>query len=93
MSGNNQGLNLFLTFADVPAPATKVPTDDELWSKKRPGFPDVDFLKQHFIREGKLTETQALAIIQRTTEILRKEATVLDIDAPITGKNLIKYPC
>ncbi len=47
--------------------------------------PDVSFLKNHFYREGRLTEEQALWIIEKATELLRKEPNVLNVDAPITG--------
>ncbi|KAI9002544.1 serine/threonine protein phosphatase 2B catalytic subunit [Hyaloraphidium curvatum] len=69
---------------DVPPPATGRPTDAEFWSKKDPSKPDLDFLKQHFFREGRLTEDQCLYIIDKGTELLRKEPNVLEVDAPIT---------
>lgn len=69
---------------DVPPPTAKVPSDDEFYSKNRPGYPDMDFLKQHFLREGTLTQAQAKFILTKCMEILKKEPTVLDIDAPIT---------
>lgn len=50
--------------------------------------PDVAFLKNHFYREGRLTEEQALWILERGTELLRKEPNVLQVDAPITGASL-----
>ncbi|KXS21730.1 calcineurin A [Gonapodya prolifera JEL478] len=69
---------------DVPPPATSVPTDAQFWSKKDPNKPDPDFLKQHFFREGRVTEEQAMWILQKGTEILRREQNVLDVEAPIT---------
>ncbi|CAO3589235.1 unnamed protein product [Absidia cylindrospora] len=30
---------------DVPAPTVAPPTDDEFWSKERPGLPDINFLR------------------------------------------------
>ena len=56
--------------------------------------PDIAFLKNHFYREGRLTEEQALWIIEQGTELLKKESNVLDVEAPITGMlsaNLAKY--
>jgi hypothetical protein len=47
--------------------------------------PDIAFLKNHFYREGRLTEEQALWILEKGTDILRKEGNVLQVDAPITG--------
>jgi serine/threonine-protein phosphatase 2B catalytic subunit len=71
---------------DVPAPAVHLPTEDEFWSKERPGLPDIHFLKDHFYREGRLTETQALFILEKGKEILRLEKNLLDIPAPVTGR-------
>jgi len=50
--------------------------------------PDIAFLKNHFYREGRLTEEQALWILEQGTELLRKEFNVLEVDAPITGMYL-----
>ncbi|KAI8075131.1 serine/threonine-protein phosphatase 2B catalytic subunit A1 [Gongronella butleri] len=69
---------------DVPAPAVNVPTDEEFWDRERPGLPNVRFLKDHFYREGRLTEEQALYIIEKGTELLRAEPNLLEIDAPTT---------
>ncbi|KAK6516991.1 3',5'-cyclic-nucleotide phosphodiesterase (PDEase) (3':5'-CNP) [Arthrobotrys conoides] len=69
---------------DVQAPATQKPTDEQFYDADDPTKPNLTFLKQHFYREGRLTEEQALFIIQRGTEILRKEPNLLEMDAPIT---------
>ncbi|KAI8065262.1 serine/threonine-protein phosphatase 2B catalytic subunit A1 [Gongronella butleri] len=69
---------------DVPAPIVTLPSDDEFWSKERPGLPDIHFLKNHFYREGRLTEEQALHIIEKGSEILRNEPNLLEVSAPIT---------
>ncbi|KAI9269818.1 Metallo-dependent phosphatase-like protein [Sporodiniella umbellata] len=69
---------------DVPAPAVAFPTDEEFWSKRRPGLPDIRFLKDHFYREGRLTEEQALFILEQGTEILKTEPNMLEVGAPIT---------
>lgn len=61
------------------------PTDEQFWSKVDPSKPDIAFLKNHFYREGRLTEDQALFIIERASELLRQEPNLLEIDAPITG--------
>ncbi len=50
--------------------------------------PDIAFLKNHFYREGRLTEDQALWIIENATDVLRREPNVLTVDAPITGVDL-----
>ena len=62
-----------------------IPTDEQFWSREDPSKPDVAFLKNHFYREGRLSEEQALAIIDKGTEILRSEPNLLHVDAPVTG--------
>ncbi|KAK0526289.1 3',5'-cyclic-nucleotide phosphodiesterase (PDEase) (3':5'-CNP) [Tilletia horrida] len=69
---------------DVQAPAFLKPTDEQFYSKTDPSKPDIAFLKNHFYREGRLTEDQALFILRSATEILRKEPNLLEVDAPIT---------
>lgn len=61
----------FLYLADHPvrdqvqAPAMRPPTDEEFYSKTDPSKPDIAFLKNHFYREGRLTEEQALFILEK----------------------------
>ncbi|KAF3919055.1 hypothetical protein ABW21_db0202660 [Orbilia brochopaga] len=69
---------------EVQAPATHKPTDEQFYDPKDPQKPNLTFLKQHFYREGRLTEEQALFIIQKGTDILRQESNLLEMDAPIT---------
>ncbi|KAJ3008168.1 UNVERIFIED_CONTAM: 3',5'-cyclic-nucleotide phosphodiesterase (PDEase) (3':5'-CNP) [Siphonaria sp. JEL0065] len=69
---------------DVEAPAVFLPTSSQYFSSKDATKPDLAFLKSHFLKEGRLTEEQALLIIQKGTEILKKEPTLLDVAAPIT---------
>ncbi|TFK70822.1 Metallo-dependent phosphatase [Pluteus cervinus] len=71
---------------DVQAPAMAVPTPEQFWARggQDRTKPDVAFLKNHFYREGRLTEEQALWIIEKGTEVLRREPNVLQVDAPIT---------
>ena len=69
---------------DVQAPATQPPTAEQFWSPHDRSKPNLQYLKQHFYREGRLTEDQALWIIKAGTEILRAEPNLLEMDAPIT---------
>ena len=66
----------------MQAPALIIPGDDLFWSPEDPSKPNLQFLKQHFYREGRLTEE--LWIINTGTEILRQEPNLLEMDAPIT---------
>ena len=47
-----------------------VPTDEQFWSKSDKTKPDIAFLKNHFYREGRLTEEQALYILNKS--VLRR---------------------
>ncbi|CAD6568662.1 MAG: 3',5'-cyclic-nucleotide phosphodiesterase (PDEase) (3':5'-CNP) [Tremellales sp. Tagirdzhanova-0007] len=69
---------------DVQAPAMYVPTTEQFFSKEDKTKPDIAFLKNHFYREGRLTEEQALYILAKGGEVLRSEPNLLEVDAPIT---------
>ncbi|KAI9681703.1 MAG: 3',5'-cyclic-nucleotide phosphodiesterase (PDEase) (3':5'-CNP) [Bathelium mastoideum] len=69
---------------DVQAPAFHPPTEDQFLSPNDRTKPNLQFLKQHFYREGRLTEDQALWIIQMGTDLLKQEPNLLEMDAPIT---------
>jgi hypothetical protein len=60
------------------------PTREQFWSPHDHSKPNLQFLKQHFYREGRLTEDQALWIIHSGTELLKAEPNLLEMDAPIT---------
>lgn len=68
----------------MQALATHRPTDQQFFLPNDSSKPDLDFLRRHFSHEGRLTEEQALWIIERGKDILRQEPTVLEMDAPIT---------
>ncbi|KAF9005271.1 Metallo-dependent phosphatase [Hymenopellis radicata] len=71
---------------DVQAPAMHIPTPEQFFANggKDRTKPDVQFLKNHFYREGRLSEEQALWILEKGTDMLRREPNVLNVDAPIT---------
>jgi serine/threonine-protein phosphatase 2B catalytic subunit len=62
-----------------------IPSEDQFLSRQDRSKPDIAFLKNHLYREGRLSEEQALWILDRGTDILRQEPNVLQVDAPITG--------
>jgi serine/threonine-protein phosphatase 2B catalytic subunit len=73
------------TSVQVQAPSPNIPTDSQFFSSADQSKPDIAFLKNHFYREGRLSEEQALWILARGSEMLRREPNVLNVDAPITG--------
>lgn len=69
---------------EVQAPAMAIPTDAQFFSKEDPNKPDTAFLKNHFYREGRLSEEHAMFILEKGTELLKAEPNLLQIDAPVT---------
>jgi len=47
--------------------------------------PNADFLRDHLLREGRLTEEQALTIVRMATAVLSSEPNVLKVRSPVTG--------
>ena len=68
-------------------PAMTIPTDEQFFSREDPTKPDHAFLKNHFYREGRISEEHALYILEEGTKILRSEANLLHVDAPVTGQS------
>ncbi|CAI4049152.1 hypothetical protein SUVZ_13G0850 [Saccharomyces uvarum] len=66
----------------VPAITSHIPTDEELFQPN--GLPRHEFLRDHFKREGKLSQAQAAKIITLATELLSKEPNLISVPAPIT---------
>ncbi|BGP56174.1 hypothetical protein JCM8202_005944 [Rhodotorula sphaerocarpa] len=69
---------------DVQACASQKPTDEQFYSDASRTKPNIAFLKNHFYREGRLTDEQALFIISEASKLLREEPNLLEVDAPIT---------
>ena len=69
-----------------------IPTDAQFFSKHDPSKPDVAFLKNHFYREGRISEDHAIWLIEKATALLRVEPNVLQVDAPITGQLYLSSP-
>jgi serine/threonine-protein phosphatase 2B catalytic subunit len=71
----------------VPQPAAHRPTDAELYLRGDRGElkPNPKYLREHFIREGRVTETQALYILQQATELLSREPNMVDVKSPVTS--------
>ena len=72
----------------VPQPAANKPTEAEFYLQDSRGVlqPNQAFLKNHFFREGRLTEEQALFILERTTEVLTREPNLVNVQSPVTSE-------
>ena len=53
--------------------------------------PDYDFLKEHFLREGKLSTDHVYALVRAVKEIFKSEENVLHLDDPITGACVVLW--
>lgn len=72
---------------DVQSPATAIPTTEQFFDQHAPAGikrPDIAFLRNHFYREGRLSEEQALWILREGTKILNSEPNMLEVEAPVT---------
>ncbi|BFZ60022.1 3',5'-cyclic-nucleotide phosphodiesterase (PDEase) (3':5'-CNP) [Saitoella coloradoensis] len=69
---------------DTQAPATHIPADEDFWTDETRTKPNLAYLKNHFVREGRLSEEQALWILEKGTEILKTEPNLLEVEAPVT---------
>ena len=47
--------------------------------------PNAELVKEHFFHEGRLTEKQALFILNEATELMRREPNMLVLSGPTTG--------
>ena len=68
---------------NVPQITNHIPTDEEVFDPNT-GLPNHIFIRDHFKKEGKLTLSQAMRIIQMATDLLSKEPNLLHVPAPVT---------
>jgi hypothetical protein len=74
---------------NVAHPATNKPKDEEffIFDRNGPSIPNLDFIREHFLAEGRLTEEQAIYILERTTDLLSREPNLLSVPSPVTGES------
>ncbi|RPD56606.1 Metallo-dependent phosphatase [Lentinus tigrinus ALCF2SS1-7] len=71
----------------ITPPAAHIPTDEEFYvldphsGRHRP---NVDLLKRHFFHEGRLSQEQALFILEQTTDLITREPNLLQVPSPVT---------
>ncbi|KAI0338315.1 Metallo-dependent phosphatase [Trametopsis cervina] len=71
----------------VPLPYSHRPRDEDFYVRDRMHGamkPNPELVKDHFLHEGRLTQEQALFILKETTELMRREPNMLNLNGPIT---------
>ncbi|KAJ7062056.1 Metallo-dependent phosphatase-like protein [Mycena amicta] len=70
----------------VPQPAAHRLSDTEFFATDEFGAakPNVRVLRDHFFREGRLSEEHAMYIIEHTTNMLRQEPNMVEVQGPVT---------
>ncbi|KAH7908794.1 Metallo-dependent phosphatase-like protein [Hygrophoropsis aurantiaca] len=70
----------------VPPPVARKPADKEVFIRNSYGeeMPNAEFLKHHFLQEGRLTESQALYILEQATLLLSQEPNLVQVESPVT---------
>jgi len=69
-----------------PPPTYRLTIADLFDTSTGGGKPRLDRLREHLLAEGRLEEDAALMIIECGESLLRSENTLIDLEAPITGK-------
>ena len=92
-------LPLLTRYSEISAPISAKLTDAQFYSAKDPTKPNLEALRVHFFNEGRLEDRHAFWILEKATEILKAEGTVLDLEAPLTvcggivcNKSFLMYP-
>ncbi|KAF7304318.1 Serine/threonine-protein phosphatase [Mycena chlorophos] len=70
----------------VPQPAIHRLSDAEFFATDEHGTakPSVRVLRDHFFREGRLTEEHALYIVEHATKLLSQEPNMVEVQGPVT---------
>ncbi|KAJ7820762.1 Metallo-dependent phosphatase [Mycena olivaceomarginata] len=70
----------------VPQPATHRLSDAEFFATDEFGAskPNVRILRDHFFREGRLTEDHAIYILEHATKLLTSEPNMVQVQGPVT---------
>lgn len=75
----------------VPPPTTRIPTDQDFFvldPATGRHLPNADFLKTHFLNEGRLSHAHALFILEQTTAMMSREPNMLQVPGPVVGTPL-----
>ncbi|KAF9531411.1 serine/threonine-protein phosphatase 2B catalytic subunit [Crepidotus variabilis] len=69
----------------VPPPAAHIPSEEEFFvnegHQKRISH---EYLKNHFFNEGRVSEEQALYILEQATNVLSREPNMVSVKSPVT---------
>jgi len=81
-TGAQKEIQMDRVIKDVVAPPMWPMGKDRLWGKN--GLPNLPALKEHLLKEGRLTQDAALDLIHRASAIIKSEPNMLELKYPIT---------
>ncbi len=75
----------------VPPPCTTTPPDNKFYIKGEDGTirANPHILRDHFFHEGRVTETQAMFILEQATQMLSREPNLVSVQSPVTSASLV----
>ncbi|KAF9043876.1 Metallo-dependent phosphatase [Hymenopellis radicata] len=70
----------------VPPPCTTTPPDNKFYVKGEDGTirANPHILRDHFFHEGRVTEIQAMFILEQATQMLSREPNLITVQSPVT---------
>jgi serine/threonine-protein phosphatase 2B catalytic subunit len=67
----------------VDIPSKTIPKEEEVFNED--GLPNIEFIKEHFKKEGRLDPEHIIRIVKMAKNILKEEPNLLALEDPIVG--------
>lgn len=72
----------------VPPPNTQKISEADFYVTDNQGYtlPNIECLKTHFFKEGRIHERHALWLIEHATTLLKRDANLVQLSGAVTGE-------